>query len=202
MAGFEEEVVRAYFETNGFLVRLAGRPPEAGKKRAGTVPTLAIFNPEVTENATDFSFRLYTTDVGKIRTALVSILGWESRGFSANFLRSDAGLLKFIKAEVTAKRLESGFSPPVSLPEARMGDCLRLLVLPALPHAEGKIREALDVIREAGVQGIYTFSVMLENLLRRTEPNSDHAKSVPLQALRILKAYGLAKEPQLEMFSE
>ena len=52
------------------------------------------------------------------------------------------------------------------------------------------------------VQGIYTFSAMLENLLRRTESNSDHAKSVPLQALRILKAYGLAKEPQLEMFSE
>ena len=106
MAGFEEEVVRAYFETNGFLVRLAGRPPEAGKKRAGSVPTLAIFNPEATENATDFSFRLYTTDVGRIRTALVSILGWESGGFSANLLRSDAGLLKFIKAEVTAKRLE------------------------------------------------------------------------------------------------
>ena len=71
-----------------------------------------------------------------------------------------------------------------------------------MPHTEGKAREALEVIREAGVQGIYTFSVMLENLLRRTELNSDHAKSVPLQALRILKAYGLAKEPQLEMFSE
>ncbi len=202
MAGFEEEVVRAYFESNGFLVRLAGHPPEAGKKRAGAAPTLAIFNPEVRENADNFSFRLFTTDIGKIRAALVSILGWESSAFSPNLLSSDAGLLKFIKMEVTSKRLDIGFSPPVALPEARMGDCLRLLVLPALPLAESKTREALDVIRDAGVQGVYTFRTMLENLLRSTEPSSDHAKSVPLQALRILKAYGLAKEPQLEMFGE
>ena len=202
MAGFEEEVVRAYFESNGFLVRLAGRPPEAGKKRIGAAPTLAIFNPEVRENANDFSFRLFTTDIGQIRAALVSILGWESSAFSSNLLSSDAGLLKFIKMEVTSKRLDIGFSPPVALPEARMGDCLRLLVLPALPLAESKTREALDVIRDAGVQGVYTFRTMLENLLRSTKLSSDHAKSVPLQALRILKAYGLAKEPQLEMFGE
>ncbi len=202
MAGFEEEVVRAYFEANGFLVRSAGLPPEAGKKRAGTVPTLAVFNPEVAENAEDFSFRLFTTDAGKIRAALVSIIGWESGGFSANLLRSDAGLLRFIKTEVTTKRLELGFFPPVSLPEARMGNSLHLLVLPALPRAEGKAREALEVIREAGVEGVYTFRVMLENLLRRVEPNRDQAKTVSLQSLRILKAYGLAKDPQLEMFGE
>ena len=51
MAGFEEEVTRAYFEANGFLVRSAGLPPEAGKKRAGPLPTLAVFNPEASENA-------------------------------------------------------------------------------------------------------------------------------------------------------
>ena len=202
MACFEEEVVRAYFEVNGFLVRSAGHPSEAGKKRAGALPTLAVLNPEVTENATNFSFRLFTTDIGRIRAAIVSILGWDSIGFSANLLSSDAGLLKFIKAEVTTKRLKSGFSPPVNLPEARMGNCLRLLVLPALPHAEEKIREALEVLREAGVQGVYTFRVMLENLLGRVKPNSDYSKSESLQALRIIKAYGLAKEPQLEMFGD
>jgi len=83
-----------------------------------------------------------------------------------------------------------------------MGNCLRLLVLPALPHAEEKLREALDVLQEAGVQGVYTFRVMLENLLGRVKPNSDYSKSVSLQALRIIKGYGLAKEPQLEMFGE
>ncbi|MBT5910650.1 MAG: hypothetical protein HOH25_12695 [Opitutae bacterium] len=79
---------------------------------------------------------------------------------------------------------------------------MRLLVLPALPHAEEKLREALDVLREAGVQGVYTFRVMLENLLGRVKPNSDYSKSISLQALRIIKAYGLAKEPQLEMFGD
>ena len=97
MACFEEEVVRAYFEVNGFLVRSAGHPSEAGKKRAGALPTLAVLNPEVTENATNFSFRLFTTDIGRIRAAIVSILSWDSIGFSANLLSSDAGLLKFIR---------------------------------------------------------------------------------------------------------
>ena len=202
MGCFEEEVVRAYFEENGFLVRSAGHPPESGKKRASALPTLAVLNPEVKENATNFSFRLFTTDIGRIRSAIVTILSWDSIGFSANLLSSDAGLLKFIKAEVTTKRLKSGLSLPVNLPEARMGDCLRLLVLPSLPRAEEKIREALEVMREAGVQGVYTFRVMLENLLGRVKPNSDYSRSEALQALRMIKAYGLAKEPQLEMFGD
>ena len=84
MACFEEEVVRAYFEENGFLVRSAGHPPEAGKKRVGSLPTLAILNPEVKENATNFSFRLFTTDIGRIRAAIVSVLGWDSITSSAS----------------------------------------------------------------------------------------------------------------------
>ncbi len=202
MAGFEEEVTRAYFEANGFLVRSAGLPPEAGKKRAGPLPTLAVFNPEASENAPEVGPRLYTSDIGRIRAALVSVLGWETGGFAANLIGSDAALLRFLKTEATDKRLAPGFTPATSLPEARMGDCLRLLVLPALPRAESKLKEALEVLCEAGVQGVYTLRSMLENLLRRAEPGRDYAALPAMQALRILKAYGLTTEPQLELFPE
>ena len=202
MLGFETDVVRTYFELNGFLVRSAGSPPEAGKKRAGSVPTLAVFNPDAPANAVDSGFRLFTTDIVRIRAALVSIVGWESSPFSADFLRSDARLLSFIKSEVTSKRLESGFSPLVSLPEARMGDFLRLVVLPSLPRGEDKLRQSMDLIREAGAEGVYTFRVMLENLLGRAESGRDYSKYHSMQALRILKCYGLATEPQLELFEE
>ena len=43
---------------------------------------------------------------------------------------------------------------------------------------------------------------MLENLLRRAELGRDYAALPAMQALRILKAYGLATEPQLELFPE
>ncbi len=202
MAGFEEEVVRAYFEANGFLVRSAGLPPEAGKKRSGPLRTLAVFNPEAAENAPDAGFRLYTSDVSRIRAGLVSVLGWETAGFTANLIGSDAALLRFLKTEATDKRLSSGFSPATSLPEARMGDCLHLLVVPALPRADSKLKESLEALREAGAQGVFTLRSMLENLLRRAEPGRDYAALPAMQALRILKAYGLAAEPQLELFPE
>ena len=63
----EHDLVEAYFETNGFLIRQA-QNIESGKfrKKQESLPTLAIFNPLVESNSTTSSFRLYTSDLRKI----------------------------------------------------------------------------------------------------------------------------------------
>ena len=43
----EQEIVEAYFESNGFLVRQAGKPDDSNKKKTLPLPTIAVFNPAI-----------------------------------------------------------------------------------------------------------------------------------------------------------
>ena len=47
----EHDLVEAYFESNGFLVRQAGKAaPVSARKNSEPLLTLAIFNPAVGQN--------------------------------------------------------------------------------------------------------------------------------------------------------
>ena len=196
----ERELVETYFESNGFLVRQTGNMEVAsGRKKHENLDTLAIFNPAVSQNAS-MSFRLYTSDLVKIRAGLVSLIGWGNSDFTNGMLNNDTSLLKFFKKEAKGNRLESSFNPGPELAESGMGSFLRLLVVPALPRNEAKVAEVFGILKEAGVDGILTLRSMLENLLRQSEPTKIYTGKPFFQVLKLMKVYELAKEPQLEMF--
>ena len=45
MLDVEQEIVEAYFESNGFFVRQAGKPDDSeNKKKTLPLPTIAVFN--------------------------------------------------------------------------------------------------------------------------------------------------------------
>ena len=70
----EYDLVRAYFEENGFWVRAKEISTEIGKNRF-LFPIFEIFN---SENSADFhpeSFRIFTSDVTKYSSAVVSLIG-------------------------------------------------------------------------------------------------------------------------------
>jgi hypothetical protein len=75
-----------------------------------------------------------------------------------------------------------------------------ILVVPALPKAESKSIELFDSLKESGVCGVITLSSILENLLRKTTANIETNDNSAYHLLRLLKAYGLATEPQLDIF--
>jgi len=75
-----------------------------------------------------------------------------------------------------------------------------ILVVPALPRAESKSIELFDSLKESGVCGVITLSSILENLLRNTSANIETNDNSAYHLLRLLKAYGLATEPQLDIF--
>ncbi|MDA8823127.1 hypothetical protein N9N41_01380 [Opitutales bacterium] len=197
----EHDLVEAYFESNGFLVRQAGRPESLStRKKLESLLTLAIFNPAVGQNATDLGFRLYTSDLKKIRSGLVSLLGWGNSGFTNGMLNNDSLLIKYFKKELKDNRLDSNFSPGPELAESGMGSFMRLLIVPALPRNETKITEVFTILQKNKVDGVLTTRSILENLLRQSDPGHFNPGKPFSQILNLLKAYELAKEPQLEMF--
>ena len=202
MVDIEQEIMEAYFESNGFLVRQAGKPNDSEiKKKSLPLPTIAVLNPAVQSSDTNLSFRLFTGDLKGVRSALVSRLGWENSSFSNSILNSDAKLMKFFKQEVTQERISLGYNPGPELPESWMGSYLCLLVVPALPRNEVKLKDLFVLFREMGVGGVLCLSSMLENLLRQSMPTLKYSNNGVFQMLKLLKVYQLAREPQLDMFS-
>ena len=197
----EHDLVEAYFESNGFLVRQAGKPAQvSARKNSEPLLTLAIFNPAILQNQSDLGFRLYTSDLKKIRSGLVSLLGWGNSGFTNGMLNNDSMLIKYFKKELKDNRLGLNFSPGPELAESGMGPFMRLLIVPALPRNEAKITEVFSILQKNSVDGVLTIRSMLENLLRQSDPGKFSPGKPFLQVLKLLKAYELAKEPQLEMF--
>ena len=197
----EHDLMEAYFESNGFLVRQAGRVESVTvRKKPESIMTLAIFNPAVPENSASLGVRLYTGDLIKIRSALVSSIGWGNSEFVNGMLDNDGLLVKFFKKEVKENRIQPGFNPGPELAESGMGSFSRLLIVPALPRNEAKLSEVLSMLQGIGVDGVFTLRSMLENLLRQSEPSKSYPGKPFFQVLKLLKAYELTKEPQLEMF--
>lgn len=199
----EREVIEAYFESNGFLVRQTVRVEDpVSKKKLGTLPTFAVFNPLVNENEQDLGFRLFTGDLSKIRSGLVALLGWGNTSFSNSLLTSDSRLLKHFKDETKDNRVAESFDGGPELIGSGFDNFLRLLVVPALPRSEGKLGETFTYLKGLGVDGVFTLRSLLENLLRQSFPSKSYLGKSIFQVLQLMKAYELIREPQLEMFPE
>lgn len=199
----ERELVESYFESNGFLVKGTTSPQGVtSSKKQNILPCMAIFNPLASGNGSNMGFRLFTSDMTKIRSALVGLLGWENTSFTNSILASDARILKYFKLETKDERVAESLKLSPDLTGAGFGKFLRLLVVPALPKSEGKLIETFSLLKGVGVDGVLTMRSMLENLLRQSLPSkSYHGKSI-FQILCLMKAYDLVKEPQLEMFPD
>ena len=80
------------------------------------------------------------------------------------------------------------------------GTLLKILVVPALPHAPAARDESVALLRSKGVDAVIPFRTMLVDLVNEVRVNRNYQKSDLLQIIRILKNYDFFKEPQLELF--
>lgn len=191
----EFDLVRAYFEENGFWVRVHEISSESGKKKS-IFPFFEIFNSATPVDTQNESFRIFTGDLSKFSSAIVSLIGWGNTGFSADMLTNDARIMKFFRNQIEAhKSVWSGKEISFLLEEKQF-----FLVLPAVPKSEKKAKELFDSLKGNNIRGVLTMSSVLENLLRKSSEDPKCAGNPIFHLLRLLKVYGLATEPQLDIF--
>ena len=195
MAGFDDSLVREYFELNGFFTRT---PPKSGGtarlRRSDEAGLLHVLNPAPRAGA-EPGFQLFGSDLSGLAGAVVAVKGLPAKGLTPAMLRR-GDFLDFIRKEAApaAKEAFADLTSPEDQPMAK------ILVLPGIPATEPQRSESITLLRESGVDHVLTFRTILENLVQVVESNQSYAKSDTLQLLRLLRVYDMVKAAQLELF--
>ena len=199
MAIFDENIVREYFELNGFFARqLRKHSVHSRRKVTEESVDLLVYNPSAPSDAPEPNFQLFSSDMVAIRQAIVVVDSWQQTRVTPAILKSPARLLEFLKKGVLSQtdvlfQLEEGALEDVAAYH-------RILVLPGLPTAEPQRSECIELFKAAGVDGVIAFSTILEDLLRHVEVNHSYQKSELLQLVRVLKVYDMVQAPQMRLF--
>ncbi len=196
MAGFDDSLVREYFEMNGFFVRQSRKyAVQSRRKRADEEGDLLVINP-TPRRGTELPFQLFSSDLAGLTTAVVAVKAWHSTKTITPSMIKKGDLLEFVRKEAVeaARDAFADLTP-------REGQSLsKVLILPGIPAQEPQRSESITLLRESGVDHVLTFRTILENLVQAVESNQSYAKSDTLQLLRLLRLYDMVKAAQLELF--
>jgi hypothetical protein len=200
MAGFDEQIVREYFELQGFMVRQWRKyQTPARKKLPEEEIDLLVYNPRKPTDRREPAFMLFSNELRYVRRAVVAVRGWHTtQHFTPRLIESSSELVKFLEQDVL-KSAEVLFGP-TDEDEAGDGKLFKILVLPGLPTAEPHKSDSIRLLRAKGVDGVISFRTMLTDLISKVEINRNYTKSDLLQIIRIMKAYDLVKDPQMDLF--
>lgn len=202
MSGFDENIVREYFELHGFLVRQVRKyQVQSRRKLAEEEIDLVVYNPTFAPGGRDPEFLLFASELPYIHRAVVVVKAWHTtHTFTPNLLKSSSEIFKFLEKSVS-KTIEGSFAG-IDTEEDKGRDLKRILVLPGLPTSDPYKRESIELLREKGVDGIISFRSMLWDIIQKIEVNRSYQKSEFLQILRVLKNYDLLKDPQMGLFKD
>jgi len=200
MSGFDENIVREYFELHGFLVRQVRKYQVlARRKVAEEEIDLIVYNPTYAGGDREPNFLLFASELPYIHRAVVVVKAWHTiHKFTPNLLKSSSEILKFLEKSVS-KNIEGSFT---DTEQEKGQDLKRILVLPGLPTSEPYRSESIQLLRDKGVDGIISFRAMLLDIIQKVEVNRSYQKSEFLQILRVLKNYDLVKDSQMGLFKD
>lgn len=190
MAVVSELIVREYFELHGFFVRQQ-RKYVAQVRRDVEDIDFWVINPNADPSGERLPFVLSSSDLFRIRHAVVAVKGWHTETFSVAFMTSTPELFRFLEAPVF-QEAAAAFGPGVN-PR-------RILVISALPHSAEMREQSLRFLQEKGIDAVISFTTMLADLISQTKESRNYQKSDLLQMIRLLKNYDFFREPQMELF--
>ena len=192
MSAVGEAIAREYFEQLGFLVAQPFKHVPSGRiKTTEEELDLIVMNPRAIEHRVPEHGVWTSADLATVTRALVAVRGGHAERFSAATFEQTPEILRF--AESAARRAAA----------ARLGGepVAAILCLPDLT-ASGELRDkTLAALKARGVDGVLSFRTMLTELLTLVKVNQNYERSDLLQTLRILKNYGMMRDPQMELFS-
>ncbi|MEI6167826.1 MAG: hypothetical protein WCS52_11575 [bacterium] len=193
MSAVNEQIVREYFEHLGFLVNQPCKYVSVGRnKRIEEELDLLVTHPQVLEHVLPTDIIWTSAHLKTIRRAVVGVRGGHSERFYSGTYEQAPEILRY--AERSARLAGA----------ARLGGepLAVILCIPELPVSEELQAKTLQGLRERGVDGVLSFRTMLLELVSAVRVNRNYEKSDLLQILRILKAYNIVKDPQLEFFDK
>jgi hypothetical protein len=189
VSAVDEAIVREYFEAHGFLVCQRRKYiVQARHQTPDEEVDLIIWNPRATGGEPPADFEIGSAGLARVSRALVAVKGWHTEMFAPSVLKHQPKIFRFVekKAVEEATRLVGG------------DGLLKLLVVPGLPRGAKARQQSIDLLRAKGVDGVISFPSILEELVAGVSTNRNYVKSDLLQILRLLKNYGLLKDPQME----
>jgi hypothetical protein len=189
VSAVDEAIVREFFESHGFLVCQRRKyVVQARAKTSDEEINLIVLNPHAT-GAAPSEFELSAASLRQVGRAIVAVKGWHTEIFAPSVLQHQPKIFRFVepKAVAEATRLVGGEG------------LLKLLIVPGLPKEKAARDKSIELLRAKGVDGVISFRSILEELVAGVATNRNYQKSDLLQVLRLLKNYGLLKEPQMEL---
>jgi len=201
MAAVDEDIVREYFEQNGFLVRQVRKYEVMARKKTGDEEIdMLVYNPAYQAGSRKPEFLLRAGELAYVHRGIVAVKAWHTGSFTPGTLKSSPEIFSFLEQDVL-REVPHLFPAGAAAADDGAGGAqpLKILVLPSLPSAEPFRSQSVRMLKERGVDAIISFRAMLLDLLGRIEVNRSYGKSDTLQVMRILKNYDLLKDTQLEL---
>jgi len=193
MADVSEQIVREYFETHGFYIwQPCKYQVAARKKRDDEEIDLIITNPRVKDQKLPGRLIWVSSDLARVRQAVVGIRAWHTDKFTPAVLETSPEIFRFAQPEVLRKTDAILKDAPVA----------KILCLSGLSSNRQMRGEIIEILRKNGIDGVLTFKNMLLELMAYVKASHGYEKSDLLQTLRILKNYNLLKTAQLELFDK
>ncbi|MBU0679526.1 MAG: hypothetical protein KJ626_15605 [Verrucomicrobia bacterium] len=193
MSAVSEWIAREYFESLGFLVQQPVKYQVAARaKRLDEEVDLVILNPEVKEQRISKAVIWGSSQLQHIARAVIGVRGWHTDRFSPAVLKQSPEIFKFAEDKVVEKM-------SAHLGEGRVA---RILCVPDLPSSASLKKDALELFKSMGIDGVIPFRTMLLELAASIDTKKNYEKSDLLQIIRIFKNYGLLRDAQMELFGK
>ena len=176
MSDVSKELVRIFFELNGFFVKeeayLLVKRIQSTRSRSST-------------------FLLSPDNLNKVQQALVDVKGWHTEAFFPSVINSSPEIFTFL-GEDSLKEAERFFETK---------NFKKIIVVSKLPNVRGTLKKSVAMLREKGIDHVIEFSVILNYLINEVKPNVNYVDSDLLQLIRIFKCHSFYRPPQLELFT-
>lgn len=190
MSAISETIVREFLEASGFLVQ-QGRKFVAPSRRHDSHIDFFATHPAAAEPKAALPFELRPADLKHVRRAVFAVKGWHTETFSAAVMANSPEIFRFA-LPAAAREAEKVFGTDSGF--------LNILVAPSLPASKKLRRESIEMLRGKGVDGVIEFPAVLSALIDGVEKNRNYQRSDVLQLIRVLKAHGMLRERQMELF--
>ena len=191
MSSVNDQIVREFFELQGFLVRQI-------RKHVSPMPDEVeesdfwIWHPGHEAGVSGGKTSPTKPEIRSIASAFVFVKPWHTETFTTGVIENDQDLTKRLSSTLEANDSETQ-SWLQHQPQ-------NILVVSNLPKSKAAREKSMALIKEKGFDVVLTFDRILSRLLEHVERNRNYQRSDLLQTLRLLKNYELVRPLQLELF--